>query len=58
MLSNNMLERSRIIGGRTVLAVDCVLAGAEGTGKDRPATGQAGKSGCGPMRGMEKQGVG
>ena len=29
MTSNNALERRRIVGGRSVLAMDCVLAGAE-----------------------------
>src|SRR5205085_11052088 len=29
LLPNNALERQRIIGGRSVLAMDCVLAGAE-----------------------------
>jgi hypothetical protein len=29
MTSNNALERSANGGGRTVLAMDCVLAGAE-----------------------------
>jgi hypothetical protein len=29
MPANNALERQRVIGGRTVLAMDCVLAGAE-----------------------------
>jgi len=29
VLSNNALERQRISGGRPVLAMDCVLAGAE-----------------------------
>jgi len=29
MLANNALERQGINGGRTELAVDCVLAGAE-----------------------------
>ena len=28
VISNNALERSRSTGGRTVLAMDCVLAGA------------------------------
>ena len=28
-LPNNALERPRVIDGRTVLAIDCVLAGAE-----------------------------
>jgi hypothetical protein len=27
--SNNALERQRMSGGRTVLAMDCALAGAE-----------------------------
>jgi len=29
MRSNNALERQRVSGGRSVVAFDCVLAGAE-----------------------------
>ena len=29
MLSNKSLERTKTYGGRAVLAIDCVLAGAE-----------------------------